>query len=67
MCSPMFSTEDAAEREEFKRETGDFLPADIWTGLIDPPMKYKVEPVGGDLPELKKEILSKALRTLGHL
>ncbi|KAF8473972.1 autophagy-related protein 17 [Kalaharituber pfeilii] len=58
---------DAQQREEFKKETGEYLPMDIWPGLMDPPMRYKVEAIGGDIPILKKEVLKKALRTVNGL
>ncbi|RPB22261.1 hypothetical protein L211DRAFT_789118 [Terfezia boudieri ATCC MYA-4762] len=58
---------DAQKREEFKAETGEFLPMDIWPGLMDPPMRYNVEAIGGDIPLLKKEVLSKALRTVNGI
>ena len=40
---------------------------DIWPGLVDPPMRYNVDSVGGDIPVLKKEVLSKALRTVNGI
>ncbi|KAI5787039.1 autophagy-related protein 17 [Peziza echinospora] len=58
---------DLQKREEFKSDTGEFLPMDIWPGLIDPPMRYNVEAIGGDIPVLKKEVLSRALRTVNGL
>jgi len=58
---------DLQKREEFKAETGEYLPVDIWPGLMDPPMRYSVEAIGGDIPILKKEVLSKALRTVNGI
>lgn len=48
-------------------ESGEYIPVDIWPGLMDPPMRYNIEAIGGDIPILKKEVLSKALRIINGI
>ena len=63
-------TEDAAEREAFRLDQGDFLPSDIWPGLSNPPPHYEVVSLGkdvSDLPELPKKLIEQALRSAGDL
>lgn len=60
----MYCLDDLAEREAFKEEQGDHLPMDIWTGIMDPPVRYTVvKDTGGgsDLPGVSKEAIQKAL------
>jgi autophagy-related protein 17 len=59
--------EELERREEFKIEQGEFLPIDIWPGLMNPPARYEVSAVGdeaNDLPDLKKSIVEKALKRI---
>ncbi|KAI4720885.1 APG17-domain-containing protein [Aureobasidium sp. EXF-10727] len=46
--------EDFAMREDFVRGTGEFLPRDIWPGLIDAPRRWEVRAVS---PESRQEPL----------
>jgi autophagy-related protein 17 len=58
-------TEDAAEREAFRLDQGDFLPSDIWPGLSNPPSRYEIVSLDkdvSDLPELPKKLIEQALR-----
>ena len=58
---------EVERREEFKAEQGEYLPSDIWPGLANPPVKYKVTPVGEEahtLPELKKDVVEQAYHRL---
>ncbi|KAI9776257.1 MAG: autophagy protein 17 [Geoglossum umbratile] len=62
--------EDAAEREAFRLDQGDFLPSDIWPSLSNPPPRYDVVPVNRDVsgvPELPKKLIEQALRRAGDL
>jgi len=60
-----FYEEDAAQRDAFKQEQGDFLPVDIWPGLMTAPVKYEVLPIDkddGGMPEVAKSVLQRAIR-----
>ncbi|KAI4745041.1 APG17-domain-containing protein [Aureobasidium sp. EXF-12298] len=46
--------EDVAMREDFVRETGEFLPRDIWPGLTDAPRRWEITAV---TPEVQREPL----------
>jgi autophagy-related protein 17 len=46
--------EDVAMREDFVRETGEFLPRDIWPGLTDAPRRWEITAVS---PEVEREPL----------
>ncbi|KAH0562721.1 hypothetical protein GP486_002614 [Trichoglossum hirsutum] len=57
--------EDAAEREAFRLDQGDFLPSDIWPGLSNPPSCYEIVSLNrdvSDLPDLPKKLIEQALR-----
>ncbi|MCJ1364949.1 autophagy protein 17 [Acarospora aff. strigata] len=59
--------EDMAEREAFRQHQGDFLPSDIWPGLLNSPIEYDILPVSKrteDIPNLPKEALEEAIRRL---
>jgi autophagy-related protein 17 len=56
--------DEVERREEFKAELGEFLPIDIWPGLMNPPIRYEVSAVGeeaNNLPDLKKSVIEKAM------
>ncbi|KAG9756691.1 APG17-domain-containing protein, partial [Aureobasidium melanogenum] len=46
--------EDVAMREDFVRGTGEFLPRDIWPGLVDAPRRWEIRAVS---PEVQHESL----------
>ncbi|KAF1809353.1 hypothetical protein P152DRAFT_441884 [Eremomyces bilateralis CBS 781.70] len=57
--------QDAKAREEFRAEVGEFLPGDIWAGLMDPPSRWEVRQVEGsvaDMPNLSERTLEDADR-----
>lgn len=57
--------EDLEKREAFRDEFGMWLPVDIWPGIADRPIKYRVErdlQGGRELPRLGKDVLEKAVR-----
>ncbi|KAB8360689.1 hypothetical protein FH972_024426 [Carpinus fangiana] len=55
--------DDAEEREAFKEEHGDFLPADIWPGLALPPAAFEVKQTDETdeaMPDIPKDVWQKA-------
>ena len=57
--------DDAEEREAFKQEQGDFLPVDIWPGLMTGPLQYDISPTAdtvGNVPDISKSVLQQAIR-----
>lgn len=60
-------TEDLRDRETFKGEYGEWLPMDLWPGLMDPPIRFDIEKDlqgGRELPALGKEVIEKAMRRI---
>lgn len=54
---------DFSERQAFTEEHGEFLPADIWPGLAQPPTRFEfksVEDAEETIPEIAKETWQKA-------
>ena len=59
--------EDADNRETFRLEQGDFLPVDIWPGIVSPPPKFVIsreDDDGGSVPELPRKLVDEALKRL---
>lgn len=57
--------DDAEEREVFKQEQGDFLPVDIWPGLMAGPLRYEILPAdgaAGKVPDISRSVLQQAIR-----
>lgn len=57
--------DDAEEREIFKQEQGDFLPVDIWPGLMAGPLRYEILPAdgaAGKVPDISRSVLQQAIR-----
>ena len=57
--------DDMDEREAFKQEQGEFLPIDIWPGLLNAPTRFNIRPVDGiidTVPDISKSIIHKAIR-----
>ena len=57
--------DDLTEREEFKREHGQFIPIDIWPGLVDSPNRYRVsaeEAAIENVPDISKSVIHRAIR-----
>jgi autophagy-related protein 17 len=55
------------ERADFKTDQGEYLPSDIWPGLMNPPLRYEITAIDDEdnaLPELKKDVVDKALQRL---
>ncbi|KAF2104130.1 APG17-domain-containing protein [Rhizodiscina lignyota] len=56
---------DLEEREAFKQDQGEYLPADIWPGLVNPPARFEVVPTAGEIvsvPKVRKEALERAVQ-----
>ncbi|KAI9837730.1 MAG: hypothetical protein M1819_006664 [Sarea resinae] len=56
--------EDLAERDAFRQDQGDYLPADIWPGLTNLPLRFEIVPLDkatGDVPELPRPVIEQAL------
>ena len=56
--------EDTEDRDRFKEEQGQFLPGDLWPGLLEPPTRYHVSPAEGlaeKLPEISRSALHRAI------
>ncbi|KAI9706488.1 MAG: autophagy protein 17 [Candelina mexicana] len=62
---------ELAEREHFRLDQGEYLPSDIWPGLVDSPMRYRMVPTEENtrvVPPLPRSVLEAALRrTNGRL
>ncbi|MCJ1295705.1 autophagy protein 17 [Xylographa carneopallida] len=57
--------EDLAERDAFRQEQGDFLPVDIWPGLMMPPQRYKIclEDQGvKSVPDISASVIQRSIR-----
>ncbi|KAA8904403.1 autophagy-related protein 17 [Sphaerosporella brunnea] len=57
--------EDLQCREAFKEDYGEFLPADLWQGVNDPPVRWVMEQDlqgGSVLPKLGKDVIERAVR-----
>ena len=61
-------SEDVAEREAFRLEQGDFLPVDIWPGLMEAPTRYVLardEGGGRGVPDIAASVIREAIRRVG--
>ena len=56
--------DDLEEREVFKNEQGDFLPVDIWPGLMSAPLRYRI--IADDeverVPDISKSVIHGAIK-----
>ncbi|KAI9882468.1 MAG: hypothetical protein M1823_005785 [Watsoniomyces obsoletus] len=62
MC---LSEDDLAEREAFRLDQGDFLPSDIWAGLMDAPIQFEFNRIDTEtrsIPEIPRAVLEQAAR-----
>jgi autophagy-related protein 17 len=58
---------DTREREGFRREVGDFLPSDLWPGLVTDAPQFEIEVIGDEnggvsTPELEKAVVDAAVK-----
>ena len=58
--------DDLEEREAFKKEQGDFLPVDIWPGLMSAPLRYRVLPSDEveRVPDISKSVIHGAIKRI---
>jgi autophagy-related protein 17 len=61
--------DDAADRDAFRIDQGDYLPSDIWPGLANPPPRYIIsraddEGGSGSVPDLPRKTVEEALKRL---
>ena len=57
--------DDMDERDAFRKEQGEFLPIDIWPGLLNSPTRFNVKPVDGMIdrvPDISKSVIHRAIR-----
>jgi len=57
--------EDVADRDSFRQEQGDFLPVDIWPGLMLPPKRYIVgqeDENASSVPDISASVIQRAIR-----
>jgi autophagy-related protein 17 len=57
------ATADSDERENFRTYQAEFIPSDLWPGLVNSPARYHItqEDVEGDeIPSIKKSVFEKA-------
>lgn len=58
--------DDLEERENFKKEQGDYLPVDIWPGLMSAPLRYRM--VSNDeaerVPDISKSLIHGAIKRI---
>ena len=60
---------DAEARDAFRTEQGDFLPIDIWPGMIQGPLRYKLSTVendGSQVPNVSDSVIKQALERAGR-
>lgn len=60
--------DDFEERESFKKAQGEFLPVDIWPGLMAGPLQYEILPVGSGfekVPDVSKSVIQQAMHRVG--
>ncbi|MCJ1352033.1 MAG: autophagy protein 17 [Icmadophila ericetorum] len=59
--------EEMAERHDFKQNQGDFLPADIWPGLLTSPTQYQIRSISqstAKIPDLSKSVIRGAIQRM---
>ncbi|KAJ9645667.1 hypothetical protein H2199_002706 [Coniosporium tulheliwenetii] len=55
------------DREIFKAEHGEFLPSDMWPGLVSPPLRYEIQAIDqedGTVLEIQRETLEAATKRM---
>ncbi|KAL6716870.1 Autophagy-related protein 17 [Lecanora helva] len=57
--------DEVEEREVFRKEQGDFLPVDIWPGLMAGPLRFDITPTGEEtrrIPDISKSAIHRAIK-----
>jgi len=60
--------EDVEEREIFRQSQGEFLPMDIWPGLLSAPNKWDFSIVEGgapSIPDISASVIKRAIHRVG--
>ncbi|KAI9831650.1 MAG: autophagy protein 17 [Phylliscum demangeonii] len=53
----------------FRHDQGDYLPSDIWPGLMSPPIRYEIVPLdmdAGSIPDISRKLIEQATRRAHH-
>jgi len=56
-------------REDFRASQGDYIPSDIWPGLMDEPVRYELTTAGEEakgFPELSRSVIEGAMERLSN-
>ncbi|RDI86721.1 hypothetical protein Vi05172_g3151 [Venturia inaequalis] len=57
---------DLEERESFRTDQADYIPSDLWAGLVNPPTRFRIvqadEDGDDDIPDIKKSVFEKAMQ-----
>lgn len=61
--------EDAHRRDSFRENQAEFIPSDLWPGLVNAPPRWKLirdneedEGTDGEVPEIKKSVIERSLK-----
>jgi autophagy-related protein 17 len=63
----LMDTAEINRREDFRTSQGDYLPSDIWPGLMHEPVRYELTTTGEEakgFPELSKSVIEGAMERL---
>jgi autophagy-related protein 17 len=58
---------EVERRDGFREKQGEYLPIDIWPGIMNAPVQFEIAATGEEaknLPELKKDVVEQALRRM---
>jgi autophagy-related protein 17 len=61
--------EEIEERQSFRQEQGDFLPVDIWPGLVMAPARYELNRIEGSMdsiPDISASVINKAIKRVSQ-
>ncbi|KIW04747.1 hypothetical protein, variant 1 [Verruconis gallopava] len=57
--------DDLHHRDSFRENQAEYIPSDLWPGLMNPPTRFKILPVDDaedDVPNIKKSIIERAMK-----
>jgi autophagy-related protein 17 len=60
-----FQTADADARESFQTDQAEYIPSDLWPGLVNGPARYQIVQADDDadnIPEIRSSVYEKALQ-----
>ena len=61
--------EEIEERRGFRTRQGEFLPIDIWPGLISPPSRYefvKIDETADSIPDISASVINRAIKRVSQ-